>query len=336
MFLDIFSGGVFACCYRILKENPEYRASGKQACGLDDQRWIGIDRLSKNEAERNCYYKAASIYDAFKSEYINAFAKFDERVRQEKRKMRAAGLKDQENKSRQDRDREKGLRDLERGMEDSLDDRDFSSILFNKAKKEKEAKKETSSEQGHSRPVSSEQMSQQELIERLAETNVSDPRDDDVSNIEEIEAARDDVRPLHPAEPSYDHAESIMPSRPPAKVKEEVNMDDIFDQIKGDEGKTFCAPNEQNQQPVDHEDLEEWKDKDMDRLSRAPARPKATDQPPQPKQQKSKIPNPSLKKYIDPNMQKYIDADIDALKKNFNGIKRLDTLQLSSLTALLF
>jgi phage terminase large subunit GpA-like protein len=86
---DIFSGGIFACTYQILKENPEYRSNGKQACGLDDERWIGIDKVQNNPLEIECYYKAASIYDKFKSEYINAFAKFDERVKEDKMRLRA-------------------------------------------------------------------------------------------------------------------------------------------------------------------------------------------------------------------------------------------------------
>lgn len=113
-FKDIFSGTVFTCCYQILKENPEYRSNGKEACGLDDQRWIGIDLKSNNESERNCYYKAASIYDKFKKDYINPFAKFDERVREEKRKMRAkaaASDRHQEYRNKIEKEKRKTLKE---------------------------------------------------------------------------------------------------------------------------------------------------------------------------------------------------------------------------------
>ena len=125
----MFSGSVFACCYRILKENPEYRRCGKQACGLDDDRWIGIDKVQNLEAERKCYLKAASIYDKFKSDYINAIAKFDDRVREERRKMR--NLKRDESEEVESNPSGDEMNHPVK-VDFTGNDRDFSSILATK------------------------------------------------------------------------------------------------------------------------------------------------------------------------------------------------------------
>ena len=85
-FPDVFSGAVFACVYRLLKENPDNQLKGIFACGLDDENWIGIKNRN-NPSERKCYEKAANIYDKI-LQYIRGFARYDERVRQERRKQR--------------------------------------------------------------------------------------------------------------------------------------------------------------------------------------------------------------------------------------------------------
>jgi len=48
IYLDIFSGAIFNCCYSLLKENPENQMQGVLACGLEDQRWLGMEKPNAN------------------------------------------------------------------------------------------------------------------------------------------------------------------------------------------------------------------------------------------------------------------------------------------------
>jgi len=85
-FKYVFSGAIFACVYRLLKENPDHQLHGVQACGLEDQNWIGIKNRN-NQSEIKCYEKAATIYDKLMG-YIRMFVEYDEKVRLDRRKQR--------------------------------------------------------------------------------------------------------------------------------------------------------------------------------------------------------------------------------------------------------
>lgn len=77
---DIFSGSVFACTYHILKNNPAKSSSGRHACGIYDNKWLGMDPESNNKMEIECYEKAATVYDRMRANFITPLRKFDARL----------------------------------------------------------------------------------------------------------------------------------------------------------------------------------------------------------------------------------------------------------------
>jgi len=220
--------------------------------------------------------------------------------------MRAAGLHEQETVTRAERERQKVLKHIDRGMADTSNDRDFSTLLFKNRKTE---------------PTVPD-----ELIPKMENIKVSE----EVPEFE-AEMARSEIRSLHAQ--SVRSMPRVPDAPPPARERPGVNIDDIFNRIKLDEGKTF-SPKTENEGQISDINLDHWKDTDMG-VSRPPARPNGSS-----RELADLAPTPSARPKTDSEKQRqnqsqkqnqpkgnkdiefFINKDIDLFKQNFKEIKR--------------
>ncbi|CAG5094525.1 Oidioi.mRNA.OKI2018_I69.XSR.g13636.t1.cds [Oikopleura dioica] len=123
---DIFSGSVFACTYQILKSSPAKRNSGRYACGIYDDKWLGMNPESNNKMEAECYEKAATVYDRMRANFITPLRKFDARLAEMKSAEQA---RQEELKQKAEKEKLRALRKARKAQEANPLDRDFSNLL---------------------------------------------------------------------------------------------------------------------------------------------------------------------------------------------------------------